>query len=148
MLRVSKSSRERFAMRIDKPWRTLALAAFVVFTLVAFVEPAAFNGLRERAGDGGVWLALSLLADGCGASLTLAAPALGTDAHVSVPLFLALAAPYALRLIALDAVLKWLRRPARPAAACAKPRAYPENAPAALPQRVAVALLAASRARH
>ena len=134
-------------MHVDKPWQTLFLAAFVAFTLVAFVEPAAFAGLRERAGEGGVWLALSLLAAGCGASLTLSAPALGAHAHVSVPLFLALAAPYALRLIALDAVLKWLSRPAPPADPAPTPRVYPEGAPAALPHRVAVALLAASRAR-
>jgi hypothetical protein len=135
-------------MHVDKPWQTLAFAAFVAFTLVAFVEPQAFAALRERAGEGGIWLALSLLAAGCGASLTLSAPALGAQAHVSVPLFLALAVPYALRLFALDALRRRLRRPGPPAAAAPSPRAYPESAPAAQPRRVAVALLAASRARH
>src|ERR1700734_2989979 len=84
-------------MRRASVFKTLALAAFIALALIACFEPHAFALIRLRASENALWLVLSLATAAVSAKLTLAVPAFGANAHVSTPLLLLLAAPYALR---------------------------------------------------
>jgi len=133
-------------------FKTFAFAAFVALGLIACFEPRAFALIRLRASENALWLVLSLATAAVSAKLTLAVPAFGANAHVSTPLLLLLAAPYALRAAlwksgALNFASRKRFGSAAPSAPNAAKPGYPPGVPAALPPRVAVALAAAARAR-
>ena len=142
-------------MRLALVLKIAAAVVLVAFVSTAFFDAKALEFLRDRASQNPLWLLMSLIAAACSAKLTVAVPELGTNAHVSAPLFAALAAPYFLRFVAWDLALRtvgtWLRSAPGPAPTASRmaprPCPYPPGAPAALPARVAVALAAAARAR-
>ena len=140
-------------MRLALVVKIAAVVVLVAFVSTAFFDASAFAFLRDPPSQNPLWLLMSLLAAGCSAKLTVAVPEFGSNAHLSAPLFAALAAPYFLRFVAWDLGLRTFtarfraQPPPAPAVTKASLRPYPPGAPAALPARVAVALAAAARAR-
>ena len=97
---------ESLAMRLALVVKIAAVVVLVAFVSTAFFDASAFAFLRDPPSQNPLWLLMSLLAAGCSAKLTVAVPEFGSNAHLSAPLFAALAAPYFLRFVAWDLGLR------------------------------------------